>query len=148
MLFEIVHSYIDKSTGMDRGKVGALNPLAGREHLMLLGKKRLINTLEQMTIFAMQALCLTFLLEREEMKVVFLYSLVFVLGRILFWVGYGIDPMYRLLGSLMTLLSCGIVQGIAAYTVFSRHFLFSQWAALSSSVSVPIFVLVLLPHVI
>ena len=134
--------------GLDRGKVGALNPLAGREHLMLLGKKRLINTLEQMTIFALQALCLTFLLEREEMKVIFLYSLIFVLGRIFFWVGYGIDPAYRGLGTFMTFMSCGVVQGIAAYVVSSHYFLFGHWAALSSSVSVPIFVLILLPHVL
>lgn len=134
--------------GLSRGKVGALNPLAGREHLMLLGKKRLINTLEQLTIFAMHALCLTFLLEREEMKVIFLYSLIFVLGRILFWVGYGINPMYRALGMFTTFLSCAIVQGIAVYAVCSRYFLFSQWVALSSSVSVPIFIMVLLPHLI
>ena len=81
-------------TGLERSRVGAANPLTGNEGAMLLSKKRLINTLEQTLIFVVSAMFLTTLLAREEMTFIFLSMTVFVIGRIVFWIGYGIDPIY------------------------------------------------------
>ena len=123
--------------GLDRGKVGALNPLTGNEDAMLLSKKRLVNTLEQLIIYCFQALFLTTLLEKREMKFVFLYTLVFVIGRLLFWIGYGIDPKYRGAGMVVNFISVVFVQGLSAFLVCFRHFLLGWWPAIVSSVLVP-----------
>ena len=74
-------------TGRNRVIVGARNPLSGNEAGMQLHKKRLTNTLEQTFIYVMLALLLATLLEKEEMKYIFLSTILFVVGRVLFWVG-------------------------------------------------------------
>ena len=89
-------------TGLNRTKVGAENPLSGNEAAMELHKKRLKNTLEQTFIFVLMALLLTAMMEREEMKYIFLSMVLFLVGRVLFWVGYGIHPAYRTAGNVVT----------------------------------------------
>ena len=123
--------------GRDRMKLGASNPLGGKEHLMQLSKKRLINTLEQTIIFIVQSVLLTTILEREEMKFVFLYTMVFVAGRILFWIGYGISPLYRGYGTQMTFVSSVIVQALSSYLVCSRCLMLSWLSATTTAVLVP-----------
>ena len=131
---------------LQRLPTGAFNPLDGPEHLMDLSKKRLRNTMEQMTIYAVQSLILAVLLERNEMKVVFLYSLAFIVGRIFFWFGYGIHPLARALGFSLNYFSSSIVQGIAAYLVCSRYYLmFSHRTAIFTGIMVPLS-LVFLPE--
>ena len=133
---------------LQRLPTGAFNPLDGAEHLMESSKKRLRNTMEQMTIYAVQSLILAVLLERTEMKMVFLYSLAFIVGRILFWCGYGIHPLYRTLGFSLNFFSSSVVQGIAAYLLCSRHyFMFSHHTAIFTGIAVPLS-LVFLPEII
>lgn len=132
--------------GFNRAKVGAENPLAGNENRMELSKKRLLNTLEQTTIYAMQAMFLATLLKREEMKLILLYTIVFVVGRFFFWVGYGISFHYRALGNIVTFGSAYFVQGLSAYLVCSRYLMLSSTIATVSSIAVPA-TLLLLPDI-
>ena len=124
--------------GWDRIKLGALNPLGGNEHLIQLSKTRLMNTLEQTVIFIVQSVLLTTILEREEMKFVFLYTMVFVVGRIVFWIGYGINPLYRRYGTQMTLVSSVIVQALSSYLVCSRCLVLTWLSATTTAVLVPL----------
>lgn len=107
-------------TGQQRVKVGATNPLSGNEGGMLLHKKRLQNSLEHTFIFIMISLLLTTLFHREEMIFIFLSTIVFLVGRILFWVGYGIHPYYRQAGIFITLGLTYLHLYISTYLLFSR----------------------------
>ena len=109
-------------TGLERGRVGAANPLTGNEGAMLLSKKRLINTLEQTLIFVVSTMFLTTLLAREKMTFIFLSMTVFVIGRIVFWIGYGIDPMYRTVGSMTSFLNVFCLLSMSIYHLYLHGF--------------------------
>ena len=109
-------------TGLERGRVGAANPLTGNEGAMLLSKKRLINTLEQTLIFVVSTMFLATLLAREEMTFIFLSMTVFVIGRIVFWIGYGIDPMYRTVGSMTSFLNIFCLLSMSIYHLYLHGF--------------------------
>ena len=124
-------------TGRNRVIVGARNPLSGNEAGMQLHKKRLTNTLEQTFIYVMLALLLATLLEKEEMKYIFLSTILFVVGRVLFWVGYGIHPAYREIG---TILSFGIAMTsliLSAYLLCSRGFILGSAVSTAAAIAVP-----------
>ena len=128
-------------TGRRRAQVGALNPLTGNEAAMELSKKRLNNTLEQTFIYVMFVVFLTTLLEREEMKLVLLSTTLFVVGRIMFWVGYGIHPAYREAGIVVTFGNVGTALVISTYLACSRGFMLSPMISTASAIAAPIGIL-------
>lgn len=132
--------------GMKRIEVDALNPLAGNEKSMELSKKRLLNTLEQTTIYVLHAMFLATLLKRDEMKLILLYTIAFVVGRFLFWVGYGIRPQYRALGNIVTFGSTYFMLGLSVYLMCSRYLMLSSMIAAVSSIAVPA-TLIILPDI-
>lgn len=97
----------------------ARNPLAGQDSLIQKDKNFLQNTLEQFTVFVFTTLALMTYLEGEELRLIPLYCINFVLARIFYRIGY---PMYRTWGFFMTLLSSLFVIGLTTYFMVTRGF--------------------------
>ena len=111
--------------GKGRGASKAANPLAGQDHLIQLQKNFLSNTLEQFVVFMVCTLVLiTFLNTPEEMRLVPLYTTAFIMGRILFRIGYGISWKYRGFGMSINFISTGFITGLIVYFMFTRGFMF------------------------
>ena len=96
----------------------AKNPL-GKDELILKDKNFLHNTLEQFTVFLLTTGALMTYLEGEELRLIPLYSFVFVLGRILFRLGY---PRHRSVGFTMTIGPSVFLGGLTVYFMFTRGF--------------------------
>ena len=124
-------------TGRNRAKVGAQNPLSGNEAAMELHKKRLSNSLEQTCIYVMMALLLATLLEREEMKYVFLSMILFLVGRVLFWVGYGIHPAYRKAGNVVTFGTALTSLLLSTYLLCSHGLMLGSTASTAATIAIP-----------
>jgi len=71
-----------------RCRSAAINPLAGRDHVIEFHQRILQNTLEQLAIHVVAILSLATYLTPDTFKFVPMLSGMFVLGRILFWLGY------------------------------------------------------------
>ena len=111
--------------GKGRGTSKAINPLAGQDNLIQLQKNFLSNTLEQFVVFMVCTLVLiTFLNTPEEMRLVPLYTTAFVIGRILFRIGYGISWKYRGVGMHINFQSTWFITGLIIYFMFTRGFMF------------------------
>jgi hypothetical protein len=59
------------------------------------------NTLEQLVLFFIATMVLS-TFPTTDLRVLPIMMGLFVLGRILFWIGYVFDPLYRALGMTMT----------------------------------------------
>jgi uncharacterized MAPEG superfamily protein len=112
------------NVSLKRGNSAALNPLAGKEHIVQFEKNVLTNTVEQIMLFLMATLVLMTYLDRAEMKILPLYSIQWVVGRILFRIGYGIHPKYRSVGMLMNLLSAPSFLCVVGYMMYTRGFMY------------------------
>ena len=91
------------------------NPLAGKEHKIQVYKNMLTNTAEQLLISAVLMLVYASLTTCGEMlKILPLYSISFVVARVLFTVGYRVSPKYRSFGmSINFFISVALLMYIA-----------------------------------
>lgn len=119
VIFNAVVSVIGKRT-----TTPAANPLAGKEHFLTMEKNFLSNSVEQALIFLMISAVLITYLDTTEMKIIPLYTIVWVVGRILFRIGYGISPLYRSLGMLMHIWTSPIFIALVSYLMYSRGFMY------------------------
>ena len=103
-----------------RSSTPAGNPLAGKEKFVLLEKCYLTNTIEQALILMFLVLTMTTYLQFQEMKVIPIYSGLWVLGRMLFRIGYGINPRYRTLGMGIHNCTSFYFFFLIFYLIFSR----------------------------
>lgn len=122
-----------------RATTSAINPLAGRESHVQVDKNVLNNTVEQILIYVLASLILSIYLQPSEMRIIPLYTVVFVVGRVLFRIGYGIHPKYRLVGVEMNLCSNYFFAGLIIYLMYTRGFMCAvlQTAAVSSNIAAP-----------
>ena len=60
------------------------------------------NTLQQNFVFAVASMALSTLVALEHLQVVWACTIVFVVARAVFWLGYRIDPLYRAPGMAAT----------------------------------------------
>ena len=97
----------------------ARNPLAGQDGVIQKDKNFLQNTLEQFAVFVFTTLALMTYLEGEEVRLIPLYCINFVLARVFYRIGY---PMYRSWGFFMTLASSMFVIGLTTYFMVTRGF--------------------------
>lgn len=100
------------------------NPLAGREELVQLEKNILSNTVEQIMLFLMVSLVLITYLDISEMKIIPLFATHWVIGRILFNIGYRIGSYYRALGMSMNIFATFFFLGLVCYLVYTRGFMY------------------------
>lgn len=101
------------------------NPLAGKESYLQLDKNVLTNTVEQVLVFLLFVLVLITYLQPAEMRIIPLYSIIFVVSRVLFRIGYGIHPKYRSCGMLTLFLSHFIIAGFIMYMMYTRGFMYN-----------------------
>ena len=107
--------------GNKRALSGAVNPLSGNEGIVQVDKNYISNTLEQFAVAL--TLMLTVAAYTDSVQVLRLlpvYSIVFTVSRILFWIGYSIHPLYRTTGMSMTFLSSYIMFGIVLYYSWTK----------------------------
>jgi len=92
------------TVGNNRFLSEAIDPLRHAEDRATVINGRFVdNTLQQNFLFLVGTLALSTLLEAASMKLMVALTLVFVLARIVFWVGYRIDPLYRAPGMAATI---------------------------------------------
>ncbi|HET9638007.1 MAG TPA: MAPEG family protein [Allosphingosinicella sp.] len=84
------------AVGNARFASGAIDPTLGNEDRTMVVNGRVAdNTTQQLLLFACGLLGLAASLEPEWMGVVRAAAIVFVVFRIVFWIGYRIHPLYR-----------------------------------------------------
>ena len=105
--------------GSKRGSTRAINPLSGNEHIVQTEKNILMNTVEQLLCFLLLMLALTTYLEAEEMRIIPLYSLAFIAGRVFFMIGYTISPKYRSVGMSINFYTNFFSVGHIIYLMFT-----------------------------
>ena len=110
--------------GAKRGSTSALNPLAGKEYLLQAEKNVLANTVEQLIVFLLLVVALTTYLEPAEMRIIPLYSLAFIVGRILFMIGYSINPKHRSIGMGINFYLSFFFIGYIIYLMYLRGFMY------------------------
>lgn len=112
-------------TAFKRVAVGALNPLAGKEHLVQVDKNVLTNTIEQFLVFIVSIIALaTYLDTPKQLELIPLYTTAFVLGRVLFRIGYGIHPGYRAVGMSLNLTSTAYIISFTLYLMYTKGILY------------------------
>lgn len=74
------------------------------------------NTLQQNFVFALASLAMSTVVSLQQLQVVWACAIVFVVGRVTFWVGYRINPLYRAPGMAATLYTN---LGMILYVVYS-----------------------------
>lgn len=119
--FVLILTYAAMSCVAKRVTTSAANPLAGNEHLLQLEKNILTNTLEQTVIALLVIFALTAYLDYYQIRVVPLYVVTFVLGRILFIVGYKINIKLRSSGAVMNFSSIFYMLLWIAYCNLSHY---------------------------
>lgn len=103
------------NVGLKRSTGPARNPLSGAEHLVQREKNILANTLEQIVLFFLLSLSLTVYITPSEMRLIPLYTVLFVIARVLFLVGYSIHTDYRGLGIMTNFMANIFVIGLVGY---------------------------------
>lgn len=82
----------------------------------------LANSHEQLTIFAINTLALSVLLPFQYLSLVPIYSVVFVIGRLIFWVTYRKNFLWRAPGFAMSTLPAVVGFGYCCFLVLSSIF--------------------------
>ena len=92
----------------------AIDPTLGKEdHKTLINGRVADNTLQQFTVFAVALLALSVTLPSDRMSSVPATAITFVIGRIAFWIGYRIHPLYRAPGfSSTAYLNLGMIVAV------------------------------------
>ena len=81
----------------------AIDPTLGREDQKIIIDGRVCdNTTQQFLVFAAATLGLAANIAEDDLHVVAAAAIVFVVARILFWIGYRIHPLYRAFGFAAT----------------------------------------------
>jgi uncharacterized MAPEG superfamily protein len=97
--------------GNARALGAAIDPTLGLEdRKMQINGRVADNTLQQYMLFFAGALALAAGLPPASIRVIGAAAIVFVAARILFWIGYRIDPLYRAFGFAATIyLNLGLL---------------------------------------
>ena len=100
-----------ESVAHERLLSDAFDPLAGRETRRLRINQRFIeNTSEQSVLFLLGLLALSHYCDSgSSMRAVVACSVVWVLGRLAFWVGYHVAPQHRVAGLVGTAQSLAVL---------------------------------------
>jgi len=91
------------SVGNARFLSDAIDPTRHAESPVMEIDGRVVdNTLQQTFVFAVATLALSTVVPLARLQVVYACAIVFVLARIVFWLGYRANPLYRAPGMAAT----------------------------------------------
>ena len=109
--------------GNMRYSTSAINPLdpSGNKYVEM-GSRYLQNTVEQFLLHSFSLIVLATYLSEETMHLVPLLVVLFSIARLLFAVGYSIDPLWRGFGFAMTFLPSAVVIYYCLYCLFMYGF--------------------------
>jgi len=84
------------SIGNSRFLSDAIDPTRRAESASMIIDGRVAdNTLQQNFVFAVATLALSTFVPLQQLQVVWACTIVFVVARVAFWIGYRINPLYR-----------------------------------------------------
>lgn len=108
------------SVGNSRFFSDAINPLVHMESESMQVDGRVAdNTLQQNFVFLIGTLALSTILSEENMKLILALVIVFIIARVIFWIGYRINPLYRAPGMAGTsYMNLGIILFVL-YSLFN-----------------------------
>ena len=90
----------------------AIDPTLNREDLATQINVRVVNnTLEQTVLFLVAALALSVNLAAPQMGIIRAATIVFIIARIAFWIGYRVHPLYRAFGMAEPVVSTSASSG-------------------------------------
>lgn len=106
--------------GNNRFLTDAIDPLRHAENRVIeINERYLDNTLQQYLVFLVGTVALSTFLDEQSMKLIVALTVVFILARIVFWVGYRIDPLYRAPGMAATIyMNLGIILSVLYFIIF------------------------------
>jgi hypothetical protein len=98
----------------------AIDPLRHAEDRAMEINGRVVdNTLQQNFVFLLGTLALSTFLTSATIKLIPALVAVFILARIVFWIGYRIDPLYRAPGMAATsYMNVGILLSVLYFLIF------------------------------
>jgi hypothetical protein len=100
----------------------AVNPMDKRGHELVEQRQRILqNTLEQLVIKVILSLVLCTVIESNELIILPVFTILFVLGRFTFAIGY---PNYRSFGMGMNFVSAVLVTILIGYRLFIEGTIF------------------------
>ena len=101
------------AVGNARAMSEAIDPTLGKKSPAMIVNGRVAdNTLQQFALFAAATLALSVNLNPARLHIIAAAAIVFVAARLLFWIGYRIDPLYRAFGFAATFyLNLGLLGG-------------------------------------
>ncbi|WP_065756879.1 MAPEG family protein [Bradyrhizobium paxllaeri] len=99
------------TVGNNRFLSEAIDPMLQKEdQATLINGRVLDNTLQQYVLFVVGTLALSVSLTPANMPVIAAATIVFIVARFAFWIGYRIHPLYRAFGMAATMyLNIGIL---------------------------------------
>lgn len=104
----------------------ATNPLLGSDQFVQLHKNFVQNSVEQFAVGFISLLILSTYLEKmQQMVVIPLFVINFVVARIVYRIGYGIHPQYRELGMVMTMSPTIVVATFDVYFMMTKGIAFT-----------------------
>lgn len=91
------------AAGLARGMGAAIDPTAQAEGRFLdISRRVLTNTVEQSLIFALGAFAMAAVTPAGQLGLLGALTILFVIARVAFWIGYLVDPLYRCAGFALT----------------------------------------------
>lgn len=98
----------------------AINPLRHAEDAKMEVNGRVVdNTLQQQFVFFIGTLALSTFLTGETIKLIVALTMVYILARIVFWIGYRMHPLYRAPGMAATsYMNLGILASVLYLFLF------------------------------
>ena len=106
--------------GNGRFLSNAIDPLRHAEdRAMEINARVVANTLEQNFLFFIGTVALSTLLDAQTIKIIPALVIVYIIARIVFWIGYRINPLYRAPGMAGTLyMNIGILLSVLYLWIF------------------------------
>ena len=91
------------ATGIGRAATRTADPTAQPDSRYVdLSRRILTNTVEQSLVFALGALAMAALTPAGQLGLLGALTIIFVIARLLFWIGYLRHPLYRYAGFVLT----------------------------------------------
>ena len=108
------------TVGNQRFLSEAIDPLRHAENTKMEINGRVVeNTLQQQFIFCVGTLALSTLLTATSIKLIAALTTVYIVARVIFWIGYHINPLYRAPGMAATgYMNLGIIAAVLYLTFF------------------------------
>jgi uncharacterized MAPEG superfamily protein len=106
--------------GNARFKSEAIDPTARQEdRSMIIDGRVAANTLEQFALFSAAILAVAATSRGSQLSIVSSATIVFLIARAAFWIGYRINPLYRAAGFASTAYLNVILFGIAIWRAWT-----------------------------